>query len=57
MEKFKVYDNYEFDMELLGEFGSLAEAKVCAKERDLDTDGECFIVIIDSMGKRVPASV
>lgn len=53
--KFKVYDDYELDMEFLGEFDTLVEAKACAKERDMDTDGECDVVIYEASGFEVKA--
>ena len=44
MKKYRVYDNYELDMELLGE-GSLDRCRSLAHEREKDTDGECYIII------------
>ena len=42
---FKVYDNYEMNMELLGTFETKKEVNKCIKEREADTDGECYIIV------------
>lgn len=42
---FKVYDNYEMDMELIGTFETRKEVNKCIKEREADTDGECYIIV------------
>lgn len=41
---FKVYDDYDMNMELIGTADNLQEVKQLAKERYEDTDGECLIV-------------
>lgn len=48
---YKIYDNYDGDMELLGS-GTLKECKRLAKERIEDTDGECYLIIEDQNGER-----
>lgn len=57
MDVYSVYDNYELDMEHLGDCFSLKDAKAIGKEREKDTDGECDIVIIDYTGKRMSVSL
>ena len=47
---FKLYDDYEGDMELLGS-GTLEECKKLARERIDDTDGECYLIIEDAEGR------
>lgn len=41
---YKVYDNYDMDMEFIGTADDIKEVKELAKERYYDTDGECCIV-------------
>lgn len=41
---YKAYDMYE-EAELLGTFETLKEARAACKEREEDTDGECFSCI------------
>lgn len=48
---YRVYDNYELDMELLGS-GTYEECKRIAEERFNDTDGECYIILIDENDER-----
>lgn len=46
---FKLYDNYEGDMELLGS-GTIEDLKPIANERIKDTDGECYLIVEDQLG-------
>lgn len=40
---YKVYDDYDLTMELIGEAKDLKEVKKIAKERYYENDGECAI--------------
>lgn len=40
MKKYRLYDDYDFSHELLGEFDSMQEVKTACKKRDEETDGE-----------------
>ena len=48
---YKLYDVYDGDAELLGTFGSLEEVRSAADERDADTDGEWWPLLIESTTK------
>ncbi len=39
--KYRAYDMYE-ECEVLGTYETLKEARAACKEREADTDGECF---------------
>ena len=49
---FKIYDNYDGDMELLGS-GSYKDCCKLARERISDTDGECYLIILNEEGEEV----
>lgn len=49
---YKAYDLYE-ERELLGTFATLKEARAACREREADTDGECFTVIDKITRERV----
>lgn len=40
MKKYRLYDDYDFSHELLGEFDTMQEVKTACKKRDEETDGE-----------------
>lgn len=40
MKKYRLYDDYDFSHELLGEFDAMQEVKVACEKRDEETDGE-----------------
>ena len=40
MKKYRLYDDYEFSHELLGEFDTMQEVKAACKQRHEETDGE-----------------
>lgn len=50
---FEIYDNYECNYELIGVVTNLKEAKKIMKERCHDTDGECYLLVIDENGKEI----
>ena len=39
----KVYDDYDFCMELIGVVDNMKDVRKLAKQRYLETDGECAI--------------
>ena len=41
---YKVWDDYDANMELIGSADTIGEVKELARERYNDTDGECYIV-------------
>ena len=42
---FKVYDNYDLDMELIAECETKQEVNKVVRDQNVDTDGECDIII------------
>lgn len=40
MKKYRLYDDYDFSHELLGEFDTTQEVKTACKQRHEETDGE-----------------
>ena len=40
MKKYRLYDDYDFSHELLGEFDTMQEVKAACKKRDKETDSE-----------------
>lgn len=40
MKKYRLYDDYDFSHELLGEFDTMQEVKAACKQRHEETDGE-----------------
>lgn len=49
---YTIYDDYELDMEELGR-GTLKEVKAIGKQRVKDTDGECYLIIINDNGEMI----
>lgn len=43
--RYKLYDVYDMDMEPLGSFANMRQLQKAARERHLDTDGECCLVL------------
>lgn len=44
-KKYCVFDVCEY-VELLGKFETMQEVRHAAHQRDADTDGDCFIVVL-----------
>ena len=45
MKKYKLYDNYEWYMELLGDFDNEKDVAIACNNRENDTDDECCLVL------------
>lgn len=43
-KKYRLYDTYE-GFECLGEFDTMREVRRAAVERDVETDGECYLIV------------
>ena len=43
--RYKLYDDYDNDMELLGEYANMRQVQKSARERHIDTDGECVLLL------------
>lgn len=50
---YEVYDNYEGDYELIGVAENIKDVKSIMEERYDDTDGECYLIVVDELGKDV----
>ena len=44
--KYLVVDNYELDMEVLGRANTMEEVEAIAKQRVVDTDTECYVLVL-----------
>lgn len=44
-KKYRLYDVYEWDFELLGEFDTMQDVRRAAVQRDKETDGECCLSV------------
>ena len=45
MKKYKLYDDYEWDMELIGEFDNEKQVASACGQRELDTDNACCFIL------------
>ena len=43
--RYKLYDDYDNDMELLGAYVNMRQVQKAARERHIDTDGECVLLL------------
>lgn len=43
--RYKLYDDYDNDMEFLGAFANMRQVQKAARERNIDTDGECVLLL------------
>lgn len=43
--RYKLYDDYDNDMELLGAYTNMRQVQNAARERHIDTDGECVLLL------------
>ena len=41
--RYRLVDDYDNDMELLGEYANMRQVQKAARERNIDTDGECVL--------------
>ena len=48
MKKYRLYDDYDFSHELLGEFDTMQEVKAACKKRDEETDGEWIPLLYET---------
>ncbi|MDE7219699.1 MAG: hypothetical protein K2O45_08780 [Oscillospiraceae bacterium] len=44
-KKYRLYDVYECEFELLGEFDTMQDVRRAAIQRDKETDGECCLTV------------
>ena len=43
--RYRLVDDYDNDMELLGEYANMRQVQKAARERNIDTDGECVLLL------------
>ena len=43
--RYKLYDDYDNDMELLGAYANMRQVQKAARERHIDADGECALLL------------
>ena len=43
--RYRLVDDYDNDMELLGEYANMRQVQKAARERNIDTDGECVVLL------------
>ena len=43
--RYRLIDDYDNDMELLGEYANMRQVQKAALERHIDTDGECVLLL------------
>lgn len=43
--RYKLYDDYDNYMELLGAYTNMRQVQNAARERHIDTDGECVLLL------------
>lgn len=43
--RYKLYDDYDNGMELLGQYANMRQVQKVARERNIDTDGECVLLL------------
>ena len=48
MKKYRLYDDYDFSHELLGEFDTMQEVKSACKKRDEETDGDWIPLLYET---------
>ena len=43
--RYRLVDDYDNDMELLGQYANMRQVQKAARERNIDTDGECVLLL------------